>query len=283
MMSIRIGFIDDSCDNYHANTFLSLLRGELSTRGSVVGVHALQAESGRTWAAAKNLRWYDDAAALARDCDALMVLAPSTPETHPELAKRALPAGLPTYIDKTFASDLAAAKAIFALADRHRAPVQSSSVLRWTTAHTALKASGELGDIHHVCAWGGGRSFGEYAIHPLELAVSLLGHEVTRVQRVGSGSYSQMLLDFSGERNAILTVACNTDTPMAITVTTSKATRWPILDNSTMFSGALSEICTFLADGKPRVDRRETLTIRAVLDAVNDPRCLSTWMPLESL
>ncbi|MEK7413925.1 MAG: Gfo/Idh/MocA family oxidoreductase [Planctomycetota bacterium] len=277
-MPIRIGFIDDSCDNYHANTFLALLRGELSSCGTVVGVHALTAESGRAWAASKGLPWYDDAAALARQCDALMVLAPSTPETHPELAKRALPAGLPTYIDKTFATDLAAAKAIFALADTHRAPLQSSSVLRWTSAHRALAASGEMKNVRHVSAWGGGRSFAEYAIHPLEVVVSLLGPEVRRVLRLGSADFSQLLMEFSDHRQAVVTVACGTDTAMAVSVTTATATLWPALDNSTLFKDALQEICAFLADGTPRIDRRETLAIRAVLDAANDPRCLANFM-----
>lgn len=277
-MTLRIGFLDDSCDNWHANTFLGLLRGELAARGTVVGVHALAADSGRTWAAGKGLAWYDDVAALARDCDALMVLAPGTPDSHPELAARALPAGLPTYIDKTFASSLAAARGIFALADRHRAPVQSSSALRWTSAHRALAA--ERAGLRQVSTWGGGRSFAEYAIHPLELAVSLLGPDLVRVMRRGAGDQAQLILDARGGRGAVVNVCCGTDTPFAVVATTATATRWHAVEGGPLFRDALAAICDFLADGVPRVDRRETLAIRAILDAAADPRCLDGFLPI---
>lgn len=279
-MPIRIGFIDDQLDNWHANTFLSLLRTDLAARGTVVGAHALAADSGRAWAAAKGVTWYDDPAALARACDALMVLAPSTPETHPELAKRALPAGLPTYIDKTFATDLAAARAIFALADRHHAPVQSSSALRWTSAHQAMAASGEIADLRQVSTWGGGRSFGEYAIHPIELAVSLLGPGITGVLRRGTGDQSQLILDASGGRGAVVNVCCGTDTPFAVVATTTKTTRWHAVDGNVLFRDAMAAIADFLADGVPRVDRRETLAVRAILDAAHDPRCQAGFLPI---
>lgn len=280
MKPCRIGFLDDACDNYHANTFLDLLRGALAARGTVVGVHALAADCGRTWAAAKGLTWYDDATALARECDALMVLAPSTPETHPELAARALPAGLPTYIDKTFACDLQAARTIFQLADRHRAPVQSSSVLRWSSAHQAMAASGELAGLRQVSTWGGGRSFDEYAIHPLELAVSLLGPGITGVMRRGSGALTQLLLDASDGRGAVVNVCCGSDTPYAVVASTPATTRWHAVDGGRLFTDALSAICDFLADGTPRVDRRETLAIRAVLDAATDPRSRNAFLPI---
>ena len=277
-MTLRLGFFDDTCDNYHANTFLGLLRGELAARATVVGVHALAAASGRVWAASKGLAWYDDAAALARECDALMVLAPGTPATHPELAARALPAGLPTYIDKTFASDLAAARAIFALADQHHAPVQSSSVLRWSSAHRALAA--ERAGLRQVSTWGGGRSFEEYAIHPLELAVSLLGPEFTGVLRRGAGDQAQLILDASAGRGAVVNVCCGSDTPYAVVATTAKGTSWHAVEGGPLFRDALAAICDFLADGVPRLDRRETLMIRAILDAAADPRCLAGFLPL---
>jgi hypothetical protein len=54
--------------------------------------------------------------------------APSTPETHLELCQAVLPFGKATYVDKTFAPDLATAREIFALADQHAAAVGADAV-----------------------------------------------------------------------------------------------------------------------------------------------------------
>ncbi len=130
MKTKRIGYIDHRLDNFHANIYLDLLRGDLKARGwEVAKCWALDEAGGRQWAARKNVSYVSTVADMA-DCDALVVLAPSTPEVHLELAKLAFPLRKPTYVDKTFAPDLKTAKRIFALADKHRVPVITSSALR---------------------------------------------------------------------------------------------------------------------------------------------------------
>jgi predicted dehydrogenase len=268
---MRLAFFDDQLDNFHANTFLDLIRGELKDRGHrVVGCHTLQAEKGRTWAAQKAVPWFDDAAALTREADAMLVLAPSTPATHPELCARVFPAGKPTYVDKTFATDYAAAQAIFALADRYRTPVQTSSALRYASIVAAGRAM--QGPLTQVSAWGGGASFGEYAIHPLELVVALLGHEAERVLSRGAGDQRQLILDFSGGRSAVVNLCCNSDTPYVAALTTAQRTQIAQLDWPTLFPAATAGILDFLASGVPTVDRRESLVIRRILDLAEDPR-----------
>lgn len=267
---LRIGFIDHRLANYHADTYLRLARGPFAGQAQVAGCWALDAEGGRAWAAANGVPWHDDPARLARTVDAWMVLAPSDPQLHPQLCAQVLPTGKPAFVDKTFASDLAAAKAIFALADRHGAPVQTSSALRTTNVQRAVAECGEA--PLHVAAWGGGRSFGEYAIHPLELAVSLLGPAATGLQRRGGGAFDQLLVDFAGGRTATINVHCGGSTPFAAAVTTAGTTRWLPVDTGPLFHDAFAAVLAFLASGTPSVDRRESLAIRAVLDAAEDPR-----------
>lgn len=267
---LRLAFIDHQFDNYHANTYLALARSRFAQQVTVAGCWALAGASGRAWAERNQVAWHDDPTRLAREVDGVLVLAPSDPALHPQLCDLVLPAGRPTFVDKTFANDLAAARAIFALADRHHAPIQTSSALRTTNVQRTIAASGQT--PRHVATWGGGSSFGEYAIHPLELAVSLLGPEALSLQRRGDAGFDQLLIGFSGGRTATVNVHCGGDTPFAAAVTTATTTQWLPVDCGPLFHDAFAAVIGFLASGSPNVDRRESLAIRALLDAAADPR-----------
>ena len=204
----RIGFVDDNLENFHSNVYLKLLRNELKHRGFVVaGCTGMRPRAGRTWAEANGVPWFHDAAALNEAVDTYVVLAPATPETHLELCRQVFPFGKPTYVDKTFAPDLNTAKRIFTLADRYRVPMQTTSALRYTEVQDYVAEVGRR-QVRHMVTWGDGRSFGEYAIHPLELAVSCMGPNVQRMMRRGGGKQSQLLLDFSGGRTAVVNAVC---------------------------------------------------------------------------
>src|SRR5450759_2028305 len=103
-----------------------------------------------------------------------MVLAPSSPELHQDLCMQVLPFGKVTYVDKTFAPDLATARQIFALADQHHTVMQTTSALRYTNVQAYVQKIG-ADSVKHMVTWGGGRSYAEYAIHPVELMVSCMG------------------------------------------------------------------------------------------------------------
>src|SRR4051794_28582268 len=129
----RIGFVDYRLENFHANVFLKAYRGALRERGwSVAGAYALDEGDGRAWAKKNDLAYFDSPAALNESVDAFMILAPANPELHLALCEAVFPFGKTTYVDKTFAPDLATAKMIFQLADRHKTPIQTTSALRYT-------------------------------------------------------------------------------------------------------------------------------------------------------
>ena len=51
-MSQRIGFFDFDLDNFHADVYLKLLRGDLQSRGfTVAGATTIQANSSQAWCA----------------------------------------------------------------------------------------------------------------------------------------------------------------------------------------------------------------------------------------
>jgi predicted dehydrogenase len=279
-MTKRIGFVDYNLQNYHANVFVSILNKELAGRGySVSGCTALLADEGRAWGEKNNVPYFESVAELNQHVDYYAVLAPSNPEVHLDLCKQVLPFGKATYVDKTFAPSLAVAEAIFALADKHGAGLQTTSALRYTNVQAHVHAVGKA-NVLHMVAWGNGSSFGEYAIHPTELVLSCLGAEATSVMRRGSGPLSQLLVNFSGGRTAVIHVYIKTETPFAASVSTSKGTTYLPVDSSRFYVDLLADTLDFFDAGKPTIDRAESLMIRRILDAAERPEALQGFVAL---
>jgi len=278
--SKRIGFVDDNLDNYHARVYLEALRGPLKERGWVVsGATALQHDKSRAWAAKAGLEYYESAAELAKVADVFAILAPSTPATHEALCGQVLPLGKTTFVDKTFAPDLAAAERIFALADKHGVALQTSSALRYTEVQKQVAAMGR-DQVRHVITWAPGGSYDEYAVHPVEMAVSCLGPEVKSLMRRGTAQDSQLLIDFSDGRTAVVNVHVKRKTPYAASVTTPKETRYWEVDTKPLWTDAAAGLLEFFAAGKPQVDRRETLAVMRILDAARKPEALERFIPV---
>jgi predicted dehydrogenase len=276
----RIGFVDHTLENFHANVFLKSIRGPLASRGySVAGCFGLDADGAKAWAEKNAVPFFADAGDLDQNVDHYMILAPSNPETHLDLCRRFVPFGKPTYVDKTFAPDIDAARLIFELADQHDVALQSSSALRYTAVQ---KTVGELGagNLRHMITWGGGSSFAEYAIHPIELAVSCLGAGATRLMRRTAAPWSQLLIDFTRDRTAVVNVYTAGDTPFAAAITSEKSTQHVAVNTATLFVDTAAGILDFFDKGAPLVERQETLAIRKILDAAEDPAAMSQWLEL---
>jgi hypothetical protein len=273
----RLGFVDKNLDNFHAQVFLEQVRGPLADRGvTIVGATAMEPEPSRAWARDKDLPYFDDVTALARQVDAFMILAPSNPEVHLALARQVIPLGKPTYVDKPFASNLDEARAIFDLADQHGVAVQSTSVLRYTNVQAWL--AGQGAPAEHAITWAPGRSFEEYGIHALELAISCLGPGVKRVMRRGSDHRVQLLLDFTNGRSAVVHCFVGHKMPYAASVSTAACTSHLAVDTTPMWTDAAAAIFEFLRTGKPGIDRNQTLTVMAVRDAALRPEACDRWI-----
>jgi predicted dehydrogenase len=279
MKTKRIGYIDRQLGNFHSNVYLDLLRGDLKHRGwEVAKCWALDEAGGRQWAAEKNVPYVADVKEMA-DCDALIVLAPSNPEVHLELAKKAFPLGKPTYVDKTFAPDLKTAKRIFALADKYGIPVITSSALRCAASLNRLVA--ELGQdkIRHMQAWGGGRSFEEYVIHPLEMLITAMGPGVKEVMRLNDGqNHNELHIKFTGGRTGSVFVHTNGECAFRAVVTTDAKTVHVDTSPDPIFRDLASLILDFFASGKESIDRKESLALFKVRDAAFNPKALGRFL-----
>jgi hypothetical protein len=275
----RIGFVDLNLDNYHANVFLQALRGPLAARGfTVAGATGAKTAESRAWAEKNQVPFFDNDASL--DGAGLLHGARAVESGS---SPRALPANppfrKPTYVDKTFATDYATAQKIFALADEHGTPVQTTSALRYTNVQDEMRKAAPA-KVEHMITWGGGGSFDEYAIHPLELLISVMGHEATGLMRRGTAERAQLLIEFTGRRTGVVNVFPRTNTPFAASFTTDKASRYVEVDASKIFVNNQAAILDFFASGKPNVDRRESLTLMRLLDTARDPRALNGFVAL---
>ncbi len=276
----RIGYVDYKLENFHANIYLKILRGELKERGyTVAGCTAARAKESRGWAETNQVPYYDSVAELNEHVDVFMVLAPSNPEAHLAMCEQVLPCGKTTYVDKTFAPDLATAQRIFALADQHGCAMQTTSALRYTNVQSCVNDIGKA-NVRHMVAWGGGGSFGEYAIHPVELVISCMGPKVESLMRRGTGRQSQLLLNFTGGRTAVINVYVNAQTPFAASVTTNAGTQQFTVDDSRLFVDTAAGILDFFDAGRPNIARAESLAVRSILDAADSPQALKGFVEL---
>jgi len=279
MATKRIGYVDHKLDNFHANVYLKLLLGDLKDRGwEVAKCWAMDEAGGRKWATEKNVPYVADVKEMA-DCDAIMILAPSNPEVHLRLAKKAFPLRKPTYVDKTFAPDHKTAKQIFALADKHRVPVITSSTLRCAASLNKLVAELGKDKIRHVRAWGGGGSFEEYVIHPLEMLIHAMGPQVREVMRLSDGTnHHEVHIKFSGGRTGSVFVHNNGACAFQAMVTTDATTVYVDTSPDPIFRDLASLILDFFGSGKENIDRKESLAIFRVRDAAFNKKSVGKFL-----
>jgi hypothetical protein len=267
-MATRIGFVDYNPDNFHANIFLKILREDLSDRGfTVSGCHALLESEGKEWASKNEVSYFESPEDLNDNADVFAVLAPSNPEVHLELCERVLKYGKTTYVDKTFAPSFEIAEQIFQLSDEHGTAIQTTSSLRYTEVQDWVSENGGREAVRHMIAWGPGRSFEEYAIHPVETVVSCMGAEALSLTRRNDGDFSQLIINFSDSRTAVVNVCTNTKTAYAASVTTAEQTAYVAVDTSKLFVNMTAAMLDFFESGKPSIPRGESLMVRRILDA----------------
>ena len=140
-------------------------------------------------------------AAFVCDCD-------GDGADHLKLARPFLKKGIPTFIDKPFANCVKNAKALVALARRHRAPLYSASILREVNEITYLKA--RLPEAKGALALGVVKGVGPHlagVIHGLSLAQGVFGEGVESVDCIGDGDLEHVLIHY---RNGAQVTVLNT-------------------------------------------------------------------------
>lgn len=202
----------------------------------------------------------DDPGDATRDVDAVMVLSESS-ESHLELARPALEAGLATYIDKPMAPSATAAAAIFDLASGCGAPCFSASALRFDPR--LQPSSVGVHSIYVSCPLG----FRLYGIHALELVDAFLGHEVSGLAAIRAADRDVVLLEYPDGRNALLDNLHRVRDPRyRVTAHDGTGTEhtWSVDDVGSALLGLVEEFVRFANTGDAPVKPSRTLALIAL-------------------
>lgn len=279
----KIGLIDHYLDNWHANNLPQWLEDE--THGEyvicyawgscdpavchVVGNGYEATLSSKEWCEKYGVELCANAAEVVEKSDVLMVLSPNNPEMHEILCKEALASGKRTYVDKTFAPDVATAKRIFTMAETGNTPMFSSSALRFSKELPDVKRDG----IRTIQSRGAG-VYKIYSIHQIEMLVVLMGANATRVMALGTEEAPQLVIEFEGNRYATWGhFEC--DFSMDIRYDDGNTVNIPTC--SDFFPMFIHELIDFFKNGNVKASAAETLAVigirEAGFDALKNPGC----------
>ncbi len=285
-MKKKIGFIDYSIDEWHANNYPGMIRD--SSRGDEFEVHLAWEDISKPgvrnlqeWCADFKVKAANSIEQVVEECDCIVVLAPSDPQEHEKLSDLALRSGKPVYIDKPFAPDVAAAQRMIEKALAHNTPMMSSSALRFgSDLQKAIKET--IGDekVIFASSRGKGSSFWEYSIHQLEMLVMLLGTGAVRVMQCGTKNSQHMLIDYADGRRGVMTLMpCE---GFRISAEYGDKQYLAINKMDDFFQCFIDAMLEFFATGKPSVQAAEMLEVTAlVATGIKALDLMNCWVNIE--
>ena len=265
-----IGFIDYYISEWHANHYPEWIREISEKTGreytvkyawAEMDVSPVDGRSTEEWCEAFQVELCESLKELCEKSDAIVILAPTNPETHLGYAEVALRYGKPTYIDKTFAPDLQTAQEIFALAKKYRTPVFSSSALRYATEIGAIPKNAEK-----LTITAGGSNLAEYLVHPLEMAVKLMGvgSEWVHVDLEKNGA--RISIGYGEKREVKIHYAPENGYSISLEKKGAASLVTPV--KSAFFNGLMEDMLRFFDEKKPSFSAEETLEVMRLRDAI---------------
>ena len=277
-----IGFIDYYISEWHANNYPQWIKDVCERSGAQYSVAYAWAELdespkyGETtarWCERMGVEKCESIDELCERSDVIVILAPSDPDRHLAYAEAALKYGKTTYIDKTFAPDLATAKKIFAIAEEYGTPLFSTSALRYATE---LETEFECDEI---LTTGGGSNLPEYVIHQAEMVVKKLGEGAVAVKAETLGSQTHIHVSYGDGRSAGMIYAPS----MPFTVYMGAKGQKPVYRKaeSAYFEGLMEDMVRFFESGTPSFSMSETLEVMRIREgAIKACERLGEWILL---
>ena len=260
---MKLVFIDYYLDEWHANNYPRMIAEASGGEMEIAFAYGMVDSpiGGRTteeWCRDMGIPRAASIEEAVAAADGIIVLSPDNCEMHEQLSRLPLLSGKPTYIDKTFAPDHAAAKRIFDLADANATPCYSTSALRFAAEYQGLP------EAQSIASWGP-NGFETYAVHQLEPIMMQIHAEPERVMALCGEDWYQMSIAFSDGRCATLT-GYEKGSPFMMNVTSADGAR-VIRVESDFFQAFIRNLVAFFRDPSRIVPHEETLRIMAVRGA----------------
>ena len=282
----KIGFIDYYLSEWHANNYPAWIKTANETLGTDYEVAYGWAElDASPLDGVTTAEWCEKFGAtpcatleeLCEKSDMLLILAPSDPEKHLPYARVALTYGKPTYIDKTFAPNLAEAEEMFAIAKAHSTPFFSSSALRYATELDSVSG------CVRMMTTGSGRSADEYIVHQTEMVVKKLGIGANRVRAEKFGTQTLFRVEYANGKKATMLFAPSV--PFTVYLSECGDTK-PVYKQVTSkyFDGLIADMVRFFEEGTVSFNTAETLEIMKIREgAIKAIDADGQWIDLETL
>ena len=261
----KIGFVDYYLSEWHANNYPAWIK-EIDSEWEIAYAWAEESVSPRDgvttaeWCEKFGVTACATLEELCEKSDVILVLAPSDPDRHLKYARTVLPYGKRTYIDKTFAPNLAEAEEIFAIAKQYGTPFFSTSALRYAEELDAY------GDCDVMMTMGGGSSLGEYIIHQAEMVVKKMGKNAKRVRATRIADGYSFTVAYPDGREAMMTFESGLSFVAYMKKAGVKGSTTKIA--SPFFQHLIADILRFYEEGTVSFDTEETLAVIRLRDAV---------------
>lgn len=259
----KIGFIDYYISEWHANNYPQWISDACAAAGVEYKVAYAWAELdlspkyGETtdqWCEKFGAEKCETIEELCEKSDVIVILAPSDPDKHLAYAQIALKYGKPTYIDKTFAPDLATARKIFAIAEEYGTPMFSTSALRYgDELSTEFECTG-------IMTTGSGSDLSEYIIHQVEMVVKKLGVGAEAIKAEMVGKQTHFSIRYADSRHGTMVFAPSMPFTAYMTGESDKKPVYKKVE-SAYFLKLIADIIRFFESGKTSFDSAETLEV----------------------
>jgi len=267
---VRIGFVDHHLNNYHADKFLSLLRGQLKDMGAEVVIAWESNPTGDDWCQKNSVRRAESIAEVCQESDAVFILAPDNIDEHLKLATEVLPYGKPTAIDKALAFTVDDAKKITDLASIHGVPITSSSALAF-----AVELENLLTEVdrtpQEVFVTGMGE-WKNYGLHTLAMALRVMRPGTRRLVDTGTESSRVVTLEYGDGRRAFVIVRSSQNMwelfpwTVGIRLSDEKYLHAIIKDYDGFYANLMRRIVEFFRTGVPPFPSELAMELVAVLE-----------------
>lgn len=282
----RVAFIDHHLKNWHANTFLRLLRGPLVDEGlEVVAAWESDPVGEEDWCAKNAIRRADSIEDAVRDADAVIVLAPDNVEEHPKLCGVVLPFGKPTLIDKFLAPTYEEARDIVRMAAEHHVPIFSSSSLRYAVELEVAMPELQSAAVSEGRFTGMGKWSG-YGVHTISMALRVMGCDAKRIIDTGTVTGRNVTLDYGDGRRATLDVrhAANEWDHFGWSFAAKVGDKYvgaKVVDFDGFYANLMRRAAAFFRTGQPDMDIEEAVwTVRLLRGAEASQELGGGWVKL---
>ena len=206
----KIGFVDYYLSEWHANHYPAWIAEACEKAGLSYRLAYAWAERSESpldgvtteaWCEKYGAERCEILEELCERSDVIVILAPSDPDRHLAYAETVFSYGKPTYVDKTFAPDLATAEKIFALGKAYGTPFFSTSALRYAEELNVCE------NCRRITVTGGGSLVEEYIVHQAEMVVKKLGIGARWIRAEKMGEQTIFRVRYGDDRGAMMLFA----------------------------------------------------------------------------